>query len=529
MKNKYFNSISIKLVLVITSALFITLLAYTLVTSSRMRQEITNSWAKNAYAMSDIIKKSARHSMLLNRSGDVNEIVKTVGGEQDVKKIRIYNKVGEISYSTDSLEIGRKVSLSSEECKACHVENQMTAETPQNKMIRIFNNEKGEKVLGLINPIWNEKDCSSTGCHPSDKKLLGVLDVVLSTDKIDEQVASNVRTIGVGSIFIMLLIALSTGTSIAVIINRPIKKLDIGMKEIADGNLNYQIDVHTKDELGAMAERFNEMSLRLNAAYGEIKQWNATLNKKVEDKNEELKKIYEQIVQVEKLASLGKLSATVAHELNNPLEGILTYSKLIAKILAKENQTGKHDKVIQFLELISSESSRCGRIVKDLLVFSRSSDTQFLQNDLRDIVEKDILLIKHHLEMHHVTLSKFMDKGAIPVICDSQKIEQALLSVLINAIESMQDGCKLTIVVTKIDEMGVVLVQDQGPGIAADVLPHIFDPFFSTKQDKKGTGLGLSVAYGIITQHKGTIEVTETSERGTVFRIQIPLYKQEAV
>jgi two-component system NtrC family sensor kinase len=529
MNQRYFNRISIKLVLVITGALFITLLAYTLVTASRMREQITNSWATNAYAMSDIIKKSARHSMLLNRTEDVNEIVKTVGGEQNVKKIRIYNKFGKISYSTDSTEIGKKVALTSYECRACHVENQMTVETPQDKMIRIFKNDKNEKVLGLINPIRNEQDCSESGCHPADKKLLGVLDVVLTTDKIDEQVASNVKTVAIGSVFIMILIALSAGTAIAVIVNRPMKRIDLGMKEIADGNLNYQIDVHTKDDLGAMAEQFNDMSQKLNEAYGEIKQWNATLNKKVEDKNEELKKIYEQIVQVEKLASLGKLSATVAHELNNPLEGILTYSKLIAKMLAKENQNEKYEKILKYLELISSESSRCGRIVKDLLVFSRSSDTQFLPNDLRDIVEKDILLIKHHLEMHHVILSKFMDKGPVPVFCDSQKIEQALLSVLINAIESMQDGCKLTVVATKIDGNGVVLIQDQGPGIAADVLPHIFDPFFSTKKDKKGTGLGLSVAYGIITQHKGTIEVSETSERGTVFKIQLPLYKQESV
>lgn len=523
------NRVSIKLVFVITGVLFITLLIYTVVTANRTREQIVSSSATNAYAMSDIIKKSARYSMLLNRSEDVKEIVKTVGGEQNVKKIRIYNKFGAISYSTDSTEIGRKIALSSDECKTCHVENQMTAETPRDKMIRIFRNENNEKVLGLINPIRNEKDCSVGGCHDADKKLLGVLDVVLSMESIDRSVAGNIETVVISSVLIMIIIALSSGFAIAVIVNRPMRRIDSGMREIANGNLNYRIDVHTNDDLGSMAQRFNDMSHRLNEAHREIKQWNETLNKKVDDKNEELKKIYEQIVQVEKLASLGKLSATVAHELNNPLEGILTYSKLISKILTKDNTSGKHDKILQYLELISSESSRCGRIVKDLLIFSRSSDTQFSQHDLRDVVDKNILMIKHHLEMHNIILSKFYDKTPITIYCDAQRIEQAVLTVLINAIESMQDSCKLTIVASKNDGMGTLLVKDEGTGIAPDVLPHIFEPFFSTKQDKKGTGLGLSVAYGIISQHKGSINVMETSEKGTVFKIQLPLFSKETL
>ena len=529
MKKKYFNRISGKLVLVISCVLLITLFIYTWITAVGLREQTTTAWAKNAYSMSDIIKKSTRYSMLLNRREDIQEIINTVGGEQGVKRIRIYNKFGAISYSTDSTEIDKKISLTSDECSSCHVENQQPLETPKNQTIRIFRNENGEKVLGLINPIRNEKDCYSSGCHPSDKKLLGVLDVMLSMDKVDEQVSSNINSIALGSVVILFVLAFASVFAISFIVNRPMMRINKGIKEISDGNLDYKIDSDTKDDLGDMANQFNAMTSQLSEAYDEIKKWNETLNKKVDDKNEELKKIYEQIVQVEKLASLGKLSATVAHELNNPLEGILTYSKLISKILTKDNPAGKHDKILSYLELVSSESSRCGRIVKDLLIFSRTTDTQFKKIDLREIVEKDLLLIKHHLEMHHVSVSKVMDKHEVDIFCDAQKIEQAILSVLINAIESMPDSCKLTIVVMKKDELGILLIKDEGLGISMDVLPHIFDPFFSTKQDKKGTGLGLSVAYGIISQHKGTIKVDETSEKGTIFRIELPLYKKEQI
>jgi two-component system NtrC family sensor kinase len=275
-----------------------------------------------------------------------------------------------------------------------------------------------------------------------------------------------------------------------------------------------------------MATQFNDMSGKLDLAYKEIKQWSETLNEKVKEKTEELKKIYDQIIQIEKLASLGKLSATVAHELNNPLEGILTYSKLISRKLQKVQKDNEFEKVLEYLCLISEESSRCGRIVKDLLLFSHRGDEEFTEENLEAIVDKCILLINHHLEIHKIKLDKECEDSTLNIVGDSQKIQQALITILINAIEAMPNGGTLQVKSRKEnDATAAIRIIDEGYGISEKDLPHIFEPFYSTKQKSKGTGLGLAVAYGIIDHHKGKIEVENTSPKGTTFKITLPIKK----
>ena len=237
----------------------------------------------------------------------------------------------------------------------------------------------------------------------------------------------------------------------------------------------------------------------------------------------ELKNIYSQINQIEKLASLGKLSATVAHELNNPLEGILTYSRLISKKLKSSNGNGDNTSVIKYLDLISDETARCGKIVKDLLLFSHKEDEEFTEENLISIIDKSITIIDHHLEMHDVSLLKEYEKDEIIIQCDDLKIQQALIALFMNAIEAIHNTGKIIIKAVVENSHAVISIKDEGTGISQKDLPHIFEPFFSTKEAAQGTGLGLAVAYGIITGHGGKIFVEETSPQGTTFKIELPL------
>lgn len=292
--------------------------------------------------------------------------------------------------------------------------------------------------------------------------------------------------------------------------------------------MDYKIEIHAKNELGQVARRFNQMSTNLAEAYKEIKNWSETLNDKVLEKTEELKNIYNQVNQIEKLASLGKLSATVAHELNNPLAGILTYSKLITKKLQASNNNPENAKIIEYLELISHESARCGQIVKDLLIFSHSEKDEFAKENLLKIIYHSITVINHHLEINGITLVKDYADSPIDIYCNANKIQQALISLLINSIEAMPNGGKITIRVTTENKKILLRITDEGTGIADKDLPHIFVPFYSTKAESSGTGLGLAVAYGIITAHNGKIEVEKTSHNGTTFKIELPQNEQKA-
>jgi len=524
MKTKLINKLSVRLIISISLILFSIFAIYTYFLIKNLDNYLTQSRFDSAYNISDLIKKSTRYGMLLNRRQDVHEIIKTLGTERGVNDIRIYNKQGIIIFSTDSSEISKKVNLSAEACIVCHNSKiPLSSLTIQNK-IRIYKNKENRRVLGLINPIQNEPDCYNSTCHAHSPnvQILGVLDVVVGLDKLDAIIAKNTKETILNAFLITIVISFCCGLFITVLVNRPINKFTKGIEEIGKGNLSYKINLNTKNELGQLAHQFNDMSLKLDAAYEEIKNWSETLNDKVNEKTVELKNIYNQVNQIEKLASLGKLSATVAHELNNPLEGILTYSKLIIRKLQSIQKDSEYAKLIEYLELISGESSRCGKIVKDLLLFSHEERDEFAKEDLQKIIDKSITVIRHHLEISQVTIEKDLSSDQVEINCSGQKIQQALMSLLINAIEAMPQGGKIIVKCGWENKKAVIRIIDEGTGISSKDLPHIFEPFYSTKDASKGTGLGLAVAYGIITNQNGSINVEQTSPKGTTFKITIP-------
>lgn len=527
MKTKVLNRLSVRLIISISSILIIILSIYTYFILNNLENYLTQTRFQTSYNISDIIKKSMRYSMLLNRREDVHQIINTLRSEIGVEEIRIYNKLGTIVFSSNPKEILNKVDLTAEACIVCHNSSiPLQTLTKQNKM-RVYKNSDNKRVLGLINPIQNDPDCSNADCHahPSNVRILGVLDVGVSLEQLDLIIHSSTRKVILASVLIVIFISFFSGLFISVLVYKPIEQIKEGIDEVGNGNLDYKIKVNSKNELGQMARRFNEMSTNLDEAYKEIKTWSETLNDKVNEKTKELKNIYNQVNQIEKLASLGKLSATVAHELNNPLAGILTYSKLITKKLQALQTDSEHSKIIEYLELISHESARCGQIVKDLLIFSHSERDEFTKENLVKIIYHSITVINHHLEMNGITLIKEYSEEPIELFCSAYKIQQALISLLINSIEAMPSGGIIKLNVTPENQNVVIRVIDEGTGITNKDLPHIFEPFYSTKETS-GTGLGLAVAYGIIANHKGIIEVEKTSINGTTFKVILPQNEQ---
>src|SRR3989338_1981143 len=480
----------------------------------------------SANRTSDLIKKSTRYSMLKNQKEDVDQIITTLGNLQGVDGIRIYNKKGLIMFSGRKEETGEAVDMKAEACYVCHSEKIPKKTLPSINRTRIFYSQKGYRVLGLINPIDNEPDCSNASCHahPASIKVLGVLDVKMSLAQVDRNIRENENKMIFFAVLFILAVGIVSGAFIWFMVHNPVKKLTIGTQEISKGNLDYQIDVKSKDEIGQLAKSFAYMMQELKKAYEEITNWSKTLEKRVKEKSEELERTQAHIVRVEKMASLGKLSATVAHEINNPLGGILTYTKLLIKKLEKLNIQGYDESIIKFLKIIENESKRCGRIVKDLLVFAKSSSVNFQQENLKNVVEKSLLLVNHHLEIKNVKVEKIMPDADLTIVCDTNQIQQALIALFINSVEAMPNGGTLRIEL--IPETGKNLIQikisDTGVGIKEDIIPNIFEPFFTTKKDGSGLGLGLSVGYGIIKKHEGDIAVDSKINEGTTFTIILP-------
>jgi len=250
----------------------------------------------------------------------------------------------------------------------------------------------------------------------------------------------------------------------------------------------------------------------------------AKIEEQVRRKTAELERVYKNLLSAEKMASIGKLAATVAHEINNPLFGILTYARLVLRALLKLDIPGR-DELAEQLQTIERESKRCGDLVKNLLTFSRQAPSNREPGDLNAVVRRAILLVKHKLDMQSVELVERLAGDLPPALCDANQIQQVILVLMVNASEAMPKGGRLE-VSTEFDpqtEQCLVRVKDNGAGIPEDVLPRIFDPFFTTKEDQLRTGLGLAVAHSIVEQHAGAISVRSTPGEGTEFTVGLPM------
>jgi two-component system NtrC family sensor kinase len=492
------------------------------------RKHLEEAVFVSADRISDLIRRSIRYSMLRDQREEVFHIINTIGHQPGISKIRIFNKEGKITFSTDLQEVGQYVDKKAEACYACHAQSQPLTRLDRPDRMRIYVARGDGRILGLISPIENEPDCSNAACHAhsaAGSRVLGVLDTDLSLSAIDRSLAAHQRKLAALTGASILLVSLLLAVFIWVMVRKPVRKLAEGTRHVAEGDLDYRIPVTSGDEIGSLADSFNRMTGQLKKAQEEIMEWTRTLEERVRQKSDELERAYRHLVQSERMVSLGKLAAVVAHEINNPLAGILTYTKLISRMAEKGfNGNQRLVDAQNYLQIIEGESRRCGAIVKNLLTFARQAPLNPQRNDLNAIIERCLLLVGHQLDLQSIDLEKNLAAQLPPLYCDASQVQQALLALLMNAVEAMPRGGRLR-VASSFDpsrRLGCVILSDDGPGIPDDVLPHIFEPVFTTKEEGKGVGLGLAIAFGIVQQHGGNIEVVSTPQKGSTFKVTLP-------
>lgn len=355
-------------------------------------------------------------------------------------------------------------------------------------------------------------------------KIVGILYVgMLEAPYIDlrNKVVYSFFGIGILGVFLVLLLSFFITTGII----RPLREMVWATRKIAEGDLSLELSISSKDEIGQLAESFNHMLIRLKQARRELEDYGRTLEEKVEQRSQQLKKIQAQLMQSEKLASLGRLASGVAHEINSPLTGILTFSHLLMRKLKGNPELQRE------LELIVRETTRVSTIVRGLLDFARESKPQKRPCNINELILHTLSLVEHQSVFHDIRIVKNLDPQVAMILLDANQIQQVFMNVLLNAADAMPAGGTLTITSTMAPEDSFVQVRfaDTGSGISEKNLHRIFDPFFTTKADKKGTGLGLAVSYGIIERHRGHIEVQSQEGKGTTFTIKLPQQALEEV
>ena len=491
------SRIGAHLILAVTliSVLVFALLSFILITAQR--RSLITQMQRHSTQFIETIFSSTRYAMMHNQREELDEIVNAIGRQPEISKVRIFNKEGQIVYSPNDHEKGHRVDMEAEACFPCHGTETPRERLDQKDWSRFFADDQGNSFLGIIRPIHNETSCAEADCHvhPASQTVLGVLDVTMSLEGVhEEMVASRNKAILLTAITIfstsllgLLLIHHRVG--------RPVTELADATRRVAEGDLTTTIDAHRHDELGDLQRSFNEMTTRLAETQSQLYQSN-------------------------KMASVGRLAAGIAHEINNPLTGVLTFSSL----LLREAPEGSEQH--EGLTTIVSETKRCRDIVKELLNFSRQVPPHKTHVDLNEVTEKALDITDHQFAVNNIEVVRGLAPTLPSVWADANKLGQVLLNLLVNAADAVEPGSGEIFVGTQVVESEErtfveLKVADNGCGISLEEQSQIFEPFFTTKAS--GTGLGLAVVWGIVTEHEGTIKVNSKPGRGPPVMGSLPV------
>jgi len=490
------------------------------------RTQLENSFDE-ASMISEIITKAVNYNMPRGNRPCVIRIMGIIGGQEQISHVRMVNDRGIVTFSSRTNEIGEPVSKTSESCIICHRNDntEMNLKTPPS--FRIYESD-GEEVLGLMTPVYNQPDCyTSSKCHVhnASKRKLGILDVRMSISVIKSEIQNSILIFILFLITVILFFILIMAFIISKFVTSPVKQLVSGTEKVAHGDLDVDIKVSSRDEIGQLADSFNRMIIDLKVANEEIRTWSTRMEKKIEERTKKLYLTRAKLIQSEKMASMGVLASSVAHEINNPLQGILTYIKLMLKVIRSGPPTEENvTEFEEYLGMMGTEIERCGDMVKNLLVFSKQSKLEIRDEDINQIIDNALKLIDNKIRLQNIQIKTELNRNIPLLKCDKQQIQQSLIALLINACEAMGENGEIVIKTSQFDHQYILIVlADTGSGIREENLHNIFDPFYSTKESSKNTGLGLFVVYGIIKEHGGTIEVKSKLGEGTEFLIKMPI------
>ena len=521
----WLRRVSVVLIATVSAVTLIAIGLFAAFATLLQQTQMKNDALRGAALFSDTIRTSTRAQMLSDRKDDAYRVMQAISENENVEKVRIFNKEGRIMFSTAAGEVGTLVDKKAESCYACHAAGQPLVKLSVPSRSRVFRAADGHRVLGMVTPIYNEPACSTASCHahPPEQTVLGVVDVSISLADVDRAARDLGRRIVWFSGVAVLAIAGGLAVAVRRLVLRPVREMVKATERIGRGDLLALVPVFQEDEMGRLASSFNEMADSLAKARAERLELLNSLERQVEERTEALKAAQAQLIQTEKLASLGQLSASIAHEINNPLAGILTFSKLLIRNVEEGGDPAKlRESILKTLRLIERETDRCRGIVRNLLDFARQRPLVLSDVDVNKALDEALSLLNHKIEMQQIVLEKKLGPKVL-VSADFGQLRQAFVNILLNACDAMPEGGRLAVSTGFLPDGKRVEIafSDTGPGIAPENLGRIFDPFFTTKE--MGTGLGLSVVYGIVQKHGGDMKAESRPGAGTTMRIRLPI------
>ena len=529
------RTLKFKVVLYLSIALSAGMLLFTGLVAWFLYTEILGKVSDHVTQLSEVITKSTRFAMLQNQPTYVDRIIRDVADQEKIDRIRILNKDGRIIHSTHSPEIGEFVDRNAEACTTCHGSDPATTRPPKGQRTWTFKDTDGRPVLASMEVIRNEPTCYTAACHqhPRETSVLGVLDIVYSLEDFNSKLRTSTLGIAGVSLTFIVIASLLVGFFVHRLVYLPLRDLESGAQRLSAGNLDQPIPVRSSDEFGKLASSFNAMTDALRNSREELRESARTLEQKVEKRTKELHRAQAETMRGEKLASVGLLASGVAHELNNPLTGILTFSHLLREKMPDKSPDAED------MDLVIRETKRCAAIIKRLLDFAREKQPEKKFTDLNQIITDTVRIVEQPAHLRDIEIVLDLDRSLPPIWIDADQIKQVIMNMVVNAQHAVEEKGNITIRTRRALDprvsaaaakpMVAISIIDTGCGIPEKNLKRIFDPFFTSKDVGRGTGLGLSVSHGIVEAHGGFIEVESRVGEGSTFRIFLPLTPPSAV
>ncbi len=627
----WYRSIGFKLIFSVGIGVMLVIMIFSYVNLEAQRRQLLQEMVRNSNLVSEVIKRSLRYNMLQYNPDQLYQAIDTIGAQEGIEKVRIFNALGKIIYSSDKQEVGTVLDKTAEQCYACHAKEKPFKRLSTTDRSRIFSMAKGYPVLGMINPIYNEPDCFNAACHvhPKDQEVLGVLDIDVNLKEVNQLIRDQRNKMILFTLLAVSVIFLIVTILINRLLRQPVKRLLEGTERVAAGDLTTPIPVTSRDELGILANSFNQMTARLKDSERELKASEEKYRSLFEnDPNpifvvdletfrildvniraietygysreeflsmsfldlgdeEEAEKIQSlvvhsciflpkirhrkkdgsvlyvnihscprqhlgkdviianiadiseriqaeaQLIQAGKMATLGEMSAGVAHELNQPLNAIRVGTEYLSKVFSRRLNVSK-EVIKKVCNEVISQVERASSIINHLREFGRKSEVDELDKiDINKPIRDVFTLLGQQLRVRGIKVELNLAEDLPPILGVPNRLEQVFLNLVMNARDAILEKKELMvnenfdpcIHISSRQEGSEIVVEvtDNGIGIPEEVKDRIFEPFFTTKEVGKGTGLGLSISYGIVKDYGGNIEVKSTGKEGTTFRLTFPI------
>lgn len=493
---------------------------YVLIRAERLT--LTENAIKHLSFHSQLIKKAIRYSMLTFQREAIQQTVNDISASENIIGMRIFDSRGKIYYSSRVDELGKMVDRTSPTCIVCHSDPQRPSITLTIKdQWTIYASRHGYRILTYIEPIYNEPSCYIASCHVHlpEQRVLGILETDFSLAHVDSLIYRRVVAVTAYATVFAIITFLIIYFIMQAFVMKPVSALSNAMRRASNGDLSQSIPVRSKDEMGLLASTFNLMIKELEAARQKLSQWKEELEKEVARKTQELRNSQEKLIQAEKLASLGRLTADVAHEIRNPLTSIGGFAKRLCKIASTEKEK-------EYADTIRCEVGRLENILRDLIAFSREARFYLERHNVEGFIRDTMIIYEDICKEQNITVDIRVEAQTPHVLIDLEQARRAFANLITNAIDAMPDGGVLTISsgleIINNANFVYITVMDTGVGISDERLPFIFEPFYSTKEIGRGTGLGLSIARKVMEEHSGFIRAESILGKGSKFTLYFP-------